>query len=75
MFSSSSSNSTSLATDTPSLVTVGDPNDLEIITLRPFGPKVTFTAFARASTPLLRPSLASLSNFMSFAIFIRFCKV
>jgi hypothetical protein len=29
MFSSSSSNSTSLATDTPSLVTVGDPNDLE----------------------------------------------
>ncbi len=68
MFSSSFSNSTSFATDTPSLVTVGAPKDLEIITFLPFGPKVTFTAFANASTPRFKPSLASISNFISFAI-------
>ena len=72
MFSKASSNSISLATETPSFVTTGAPKDLLIITLRPFGPKVTFTAFANASTPRLIPSLASRSNFISFAIFVEF---
>jgi len=51
MFSIGSSSSTSFATVTPSFVTVGAPNFLSIITLRPFGPNVTFTAFASLSTP------------------------
>ncbi|MNE35329.1 hypothetical protein D3C80_1290810 [compost metagenome] len=68
MFSSVSCNSISFATETPSFVTVGPPKDFPIITLRPFGPKVTFTAFANASTPRFKPSRASISNFISFAI-------
>ena len=40
MFSNGSSSSISLLTVTPSLVTVGPPNDLLIITLRPVGPSV-----------------------------------
>jgi hypothetical protein len=51
------------------LVTVGPPNDFEIITFLPLGPRVTLTAFAKASTPRFNPSRASISNFMSFAIF------
>ena len=51
MFSNLSSSSISLATDTPSFVTVGAPNALSRTTLRPFGPNVTFTALARTSTP------------------------
>ena len=51
MFSNLSSSSISFATDTPSLVIVGAPNDLSSTTLRPFGPKVTFTAFASTFTP------------------------
>ena len=38
MFSKRSSSSISLLTVTPSLVTVGPPNDLSMITLRPVGP-------------------------------------
>ena len=72
MFSNGSSNSISLATLTPSLVTTGAPKDRLIITFLPFGPKVTFTAFANASTPRFNPSRASTSNFISFAIFILF---
>ena len=72
MFSSSFSSSISLATETPSLVTVGAPKALEIITFLPLGPKVTFTAFAKASTPRFNPSLASISNFISFAIVFKF---
>jgi hypothetical protein len=41
-FSSLSSSSISLATVTPSLVTVGAPNFFSMMTLRPFGPSVTF---------------------------------
>ena len=41
----------SLATVTPSLVTVGEPNFLSINTLRPFGPSVTLTASASVDTP------------------------
>ncbi len=51
MFSKRSSSSISLVTVTPSLVTVGPPNDLSIITLRPVGPIVTATASASLSTP------------------------
>ena len=40
MFSNGSSSSISLRTVTPSLVTVGPPNDLSMITLRPVGPIV-----------------------------------
>src|SRR3954469_24381119 len=51
MFSNLSCNSISLATDTPSLVTVGAPNERSSTTLRPFGPSVTFTASARMFSP------------------------
>ena len=51
MFSKRSSSSISLLTVTPSLVTVGPPNDLSRITFRPVGPIVTATASASLSTP------------------------
>src|SRR5690242_6171296 len=51
MFSSGSLRSISFATVTPSLVIVGDPNFLSRTTLRPLGPKVTFTASANWLTP------------------------
>ena len=51
MFSNGSSSSISLATVTPSWVTVGAPNFLSRATLRPFGPSVVLTAFASVSTP------------------------
>src|SRR4030095_16447856 len=46
-----SSSSISFATVTPSLVTVGEPHFLSSTTLRPRGPRVTLTAFAKISTP------------------------
>ena len=52
MFSYGSSSSISLATVTPSLVTVGEPNFLSRTTLRPLGPRVAVTALARVATPL-----------------------
>ena len=51
MFSVASFRSISLATVTPSLVIVGDPNFLSSTTLRPLGPRVTFTASASWFTP------------------------
>src|SRR5215204_927425 len=51
MFSSASFSSISFATVTPSLVMVGEPNFLSRTTLRPFGPRVTFTASASWLTP------------------------
>src|SRR5207249_10211505 len=51
MFSSEYLRSISLATVTPSLVIVGDPNFLSRMTLRPWGPSVTFTASASWLTP------------------------
>ena len=62
MFSNLSSSSISFATVTPSLVILGAPNDLSITTFLPFGPSVTFTAFASISTPLSIAFLASVSN-------------
>jgi len=67
MFSNLSSSSISRATDTPSLVMVGAPNDLSKMTLRPLGPRVTFTASANTFTPLSIFTRASLPNFTSFA--------
>src|SRR6185312_15756360 len=67
MFSNLSSSSTSLATVTPSLVMRGAPNDLSITTLRPLGPRVTFTALARMLTPRTILSRASVENFTSLA--------
>jgi hypothetical protein len=51
MFSRGSLSSISLATVTPSLVMIGDPNFLSRTTFRPLGPRVTFTASASRLTP------------------------
>src|SRR3990172_717719 len=51
MFSYLALSSVSFATLTPSLVTVGAPKDFSSTTLRPLGPRVTFTASARMLTP------------------------
>jgi hypothetical protein len=51
MFSNLSLSSISLATETPSLVTVGAPNERSSTTLRPLGPRVTLTASARMFKP------------------------
>src|SRR5690606_35226999 len=59
--------SISLATVTPSLVMRGAPNDFSITTLRPFGPRVTFTASARMLTPRSIRSRASDWNLTSLA--------
>ena len=67
MFSNLPSSSISWATDTPSLVIAGAPNDLSITTFLPLGPNVTFTALASVFTPLNIKSLASEPNFTSFA--------
>ena len=61
MFSNLSSSSISLATVTPSLVTVGEPQLFSIITLRPLGPSVTRTALASWSTPREQPLAGVLS--------------
>ena len=71
MFSNLFSNSISLATDTPSFVTVGAPKLLSKTTLRPLGPNVTFTASAKVFTPLTIKLRASAPNLTSLAaIFI-----
>ena len=67
MFSSGSDSSISLATVTPSLVTVGAPNFLSMTTLRPLGPSVTLTASASWSTPRFSAARASVLKCSSFA--------
>src|SRR6516165_9203512 len=67
MFSNLSSSSISLATVTPSLVMRGAPKLFSMTTLRPLGPSVTLTAFARTSTPRSIRSRASPENFTSLA--------
>src|SRR5919205_4539963 len=67
MFSIGSLSSTSLATVTPSLVTVGEPNFLSMTTFLPLGPRVTLTASARWSTPFLSLARASVLKRSSFA--------
>src|SRR3981189_1300660 len=68
MFCSVSLRSISLATVTPSLVMVGDPNFLSRTTLRPFGPSVTFTASASWLTPLRIAWRARSPHTICFAI-------
>ena len=70
MFSNLSSSSTSFATETPSFVTVGAPNDLSKITFLPLGPNVTLTASARTFTPCKSFTLALSPNFTSLAAII-----
>ena len=72
MFSNLSLSSISLATETPSFVTVGAPKALSKTTLRPFGPNVTLTAFARMFTPSSIPWRALSPNFTSLAAMIFF---
>src|SRR5580704_16778802 len=72
MFSNLSSSSISLATVTPSLVTVGAPKLLSSTTLRPLGPSITVTASARTLTPLKIFSLASCENLTIFAAIAAF---
>ena len=67
IFSNGSSNSISLATVTPSFVTVGAPNFLSITTLRPLGPRVILTAWESTSIPRLRLASASELNLRIFA--------
>ena len=68
MFSSGSFRSISFATVTPSLVIVGDPNDLPMMTLRPLGPSVTLTALASPLTPRRIAWRDASPYLMSFAI-------
>src|SRR6202051_922296 len=67
IFSNLSASSISLATVTPSLVMRGAPNDLSSTTLRPLGPSVTRTAWARVSRPWSILSRASTANLTSLA--------
>src|SRR5437773_1859813 len=67
MFSNLSASSISLATVTPSLVTVGAPQDFSSTTFRPRGPRVTVTASARMLTPRSTFARASSPNRTSFA--------
>src|SRR5512136_1367054 len=67
MFWNLSSSSISLATVTPSLVTMGEPKLLSMITLRPLGPRVTLTASASALTPSRIDFLATSSYCRIFA--------
>src|SRR5438874_1583205 len=60
-FSSSTTNSTALSI-------VGFPNFLSMTTLRPLGPRVTFTASASWSTPRLRRERASVLNSRYLAV-------
>src|SRR5437588_10723244 len=68
MFSNLFSSSISLATVTPSLVIVGEPNDFSMTTVRPLGPSVTLTASASVLTPLRIASRARTSKRISLAI-------
>src|SRR5438876_3740070 len=67
MFSNLSLSSISFATVTPSLVTVGAPQDFSITTFRPRGPRVTVTASARTFTPRSTLARASSPNRTTFA--------
>src|SRR3990167_2643835 len=66
---------TSLATDTPSLVTVGAPNERSSTTLRPLGPRVTLTALARMFTPSTMRARASPPKMTSFAAILELLKI
>src|SRR5215207_9223740 len=63
-----SSSSISLATVTPSWVTVGAPYFLSSATLRPLGPSVVLTALASVSTPSFKDWRAAVLNSRILAI-------
>src|SRR3977135_1919637 len=67
MFSNLSSSSISLATVTPSLVMRGAPNDLSSTTLRPLGPSVHRTAWARGQMSRSILARAATENLFSLA--------
>src|ERR1051326_9065829 len=67
MFSNLSLSSISFATETPSFVTVGAPNERSSTSLRPFGPSVTLTASARMFRPWTILARAPSWNLTSFA--------
>ena len=67
MFSKLSSNSISLATETPSLVTVGAPKLLSRTTFLPLGPSVILTASANTFIPAIIFCRALLPNLTSLA--------
>src|ERR1700687_4491335 len=67
-FSNGSSRSISRAMVTPSLVTVGPPYALASTTLRPRGPRVTFTASVGLSTPASIARRAVSSKLISLLI-------
>ena len=67
IFSNLSLSSISLATETPSLVTVGAPNDLSSTTFLPLGPSVTLTASDRIFTPRIFAARAASPNLTSLA--------
>src|SRR4051794_10583243 len=67
MFWKRSARSISFATVTPSLVTVGAPQDFSRTTLRPLGPSVTATASLRIWTPRRIWSRATVEKLISFA--------
>src|SRR3989442_719958 len=76
MFSNGSLSSTSLATVTPSWVTLGAPYFLSSATLRPLGPSVVLTASASWSTPrlsALRPSSRKTSCLAGIFLFPSGC--
>ena len=66
MFSTLFRSSISSATVTPSLVTVGPPQDLSSTAFRPRGPSVDLTAAASFSTPASSDFRASVSKTISF---------
>src|SRR5690348_11010668 len=70
MFSNLSLSSISFATETPSFVIVGGPKLFSSTALRPFGPSVAFTAFARMLTPLNMRWRASSLNRTSFVVIV-----
>src|SRR3954469_2755194 len=72
MFSNLSFSSISFATETPSLVTVGEPNERSSTTLRPLGPSVTLTASARMFTPAIMRTRAFSLNLTSLAAMVGF---
>src|SRR5262245_43313327 len=72
MFSKGSSSEISLATVTPSWVTVGAPNFLSSATLRPLGPRVVLTALARVSMPFLSERRACSSKTSCLAMVVQF---
>lgn len=67
MLANLSFSSISLATETPSLVTVGPPKERSSTTLRPFGPRVTLTASARTLMPSTMRARAESPNLTSLA--------